>query len=251
MFCLGELGSAHTHFEQSNALYDPQQHHSLAFMYGSFDSGVASLSFTALLLWLRGYPDQALKKSQETLAMARALAHPFSLTQALVWTSWFHQFRRDERGAQAEADAAIRLSTEQGFSTWLAMAMMFHGWALVMQGQCTEGMAQLQRGLADTRAMGADAQLPHYFGLLAEAHWRVGQREVGLSALAEALAEVTKSEDRFYEAELHRLKGTLTIQARVPGLKPEVMEIQQPRSRIQAETEAEACFHCAIEIAVA
>ena len=37
-----------------------------------------------------------------------------------------------------------------------------------------------------------------------------------------------------------RVKGTLTIQTRVPGLKPEVMEIQQPRSRIQAETEAEA-----------
>ena len=249
LFCMGELGSAYLHFEQSSALYDPQQHHSLAFMYGSFDSGVASLSFSALLLWLLGYPDQALKKSQETLAMARALAHPFSLAQALVWTSWFHQFRRDDRGAQEEAETAIRLSTEQGFSTWLAMAMMFYGWALVMQGQCTEGMAELQQGLADTRAMGADTNLSHYFGVLAEAHWRAGQREDALNALAEALAEVSKSEDRFYEAELYRLKGELTIHTAELGPKGEVNEIWGSISSTKAEGEAETCFHRAIEIA--
>jgi hypothetical protein len=66
---------------------DPQRHHSLAFTYGSFDTGVAALSFTALVLWLLGYPDQALKKSQESLTLARALGHPFSFGQALVWTS--------------------------------------------------------------------------------------------------------------------------------------------------------------------
>jgi hypothetical protein len=114
LFSLGELLPARAHLEESNALYDPQQHHSLAFMYGSFDTGVASLSFTALVLWLLGYPDQAFKKSQETLVLAQALAHPFGLAQALVWTSWFHQLRRDERRAQEKAEAAICLSTEQG-----------------------------------------------------------------------------------------------------------------------------------------
>ena len=249
LFCLGELGSAYLHLEQSSALYDPQQHHSLAFMYGSFDSGVGSLSFNALLLWLLGYPDQALKKSQETLAMARALAHPFSLTQALVWTSWFHQFRRDERRAEEQAEAAIRLSTEHGFSTWLAMAMMFHGWSLVMQGQYTEGMAELQQGLADTRAMGADTQLSHYFGLLAEAHWRAGQREDASNSLAEALAEVSKSEDHVYEAELYRLRGEFTIRTAELGPKSEVNEIPGPISSTKAEGESEACFHRAIKIA--
>jgi class 3 adenylate cyclase/tetratricopeptide (TPR) repeat protein len=115
LYSLGEFLRARKHFEHCNSLYDPQQHHSLAFMYGSFDTGVASLSFTALALWVLGYPDQALKKSQETLALARALGHPFSLGQALVWTAWFHQLREDEHGALTVAEAAIRLSTEQGF----------------------------------------------------------------------------------------------------------------------------------------
>jgi predicted ATPase/class 3 adenylate cyclase len=249
LFSLGELGSAHAHFEQCSSLYEPQRHHALTFMYGSFDTGLGTLCFMVLLLWLFGYPEQALKKSQETLDMARTLAHPFSLACALVWTSWFHQLLRDERAAQEQADAAMRLSSEQGFSTWLAMAMMFHGWALVMQGQCTEGLTELEQALANTRAQGADTQLPHYFGLLAEAHLRAGRREDALSALAEALAGVSKSENRFYEAELYRLKGILTIQTGVLGPSPQVTETHPPRSSTHAETEAEKCFQRAIDTA--
>jgi len=70
-----------------------------------------------------------------------------------------------------------------------------------------------------------------------------------LGALADALAQVNKSENRSYEVELYRLRGTLTIQTGVPGPKPQVTEIQQPRSRTQAEAEAATCFHRAIEIA--
>jgi predicted ATPase len=247
-FSLGEFLGARKHFGQCSAQYDPRQHHSLAFIYGSFDTGVASLSWTALVLWLLGYPDQAFKKSQETLALAQALAHPFSLAQALVWTSNFHQLRRDECAAQEKAEAAIRLSTEQGFSIWLAMAMMFRGWALVGQGRCAEGMAQLQQGLADSRAMGNEANLSNFSAFLAEGHWRAGQREEGLSVITDALSEVSKSECRFYEAELYRLKGALTIQTGVPDGQP-LTGILQPRSSTKAEAEAEDCFHRAIEIA--
>ena len=139
VFNLGELGSARVHFEQSNALYDSQQHHSLAFVYGSSDTGVAGLSFIALIL------DQALKKSNESVAMARALAHPFSLAQALLWASWFHQFRRAVCKAQRQADSAIRLSMEHGFATLLAVALTFRGWALAMQGSAQKALRNCNR----------------------------------------------------------------------------------------------------------
>jgi predicted ATPase len=157
-----------------------------------------------------------------------------------VWTSWFHQLRRGHRAAQEQAEAAIRLSTEHGFSLWIAMANMIRGWALVMQGQCSEGMAQLQQGLTKAHAMGADVQLAHHLALFAESHWRVGQREAGLSMLADALNHLSKSGARFYEAELYRLKGILTIQCPVSGR-------EQPGS--SAVAEAGACFHQAIQIA--
>jgi predicted ATPase len=243
LFCLGELHSARNHLEQCSSLYNPQRHHSLAFIYGSFDTGIVSLCSTALSLWLLGYPDQALKKSKEALALAQVLGHPFSLATALLWTSWFHQFRREEHRAQQEAEAAIRLSTEHGYLQWLAMATMFRGWALVRQGECTEGMVQLQQALADYRMTGAEANLPQFLTFLAEGHWRMGRRKEALNTLADALAQINQTENRFYEAELHRLKGTFTIQS------SRVSETHQSQFRAQAETEAESCFHSAIEVA--
>jgi len=77
--------------------------------------------------------------------------------------------------SEEEAEPAIRLATEQRFSIWLTMGMMFRGWALVRQGQCAEGMAQLEQALADFRATEAESALPQYFALLAEGHWRAGQ----------------------------------------------------------------------------
>ena len=210
---LGEFVSAREHFEQVLSLYDPQQHRSLAFLYGSFDPGVACLSFAGLVLWLLGYPDQALRKSHAALALAQELAQPFSLAVALNWAAWLHQCRREGQAAQERAEAAMTLSTEQGFPVWLAMGTIKRGWALAEQGQGEEGIAQLRQGLAASRATGAEVARPHYLALLAEAYGRAGQAEEGLSALAEALALVDKTGERHYEAELYRLKGELLLNA--------------------------------------
>ena len=75
--------------------------------------------------------------------------------------------------------------------------------------------------------------------------------------LAEALAAVDKTGERFYEAELHRLKGTLTLKQfgvrslefGVPNPQPLILNTQPPTPSPQAEAEAEACFQKAIDIA--
>jgi predicted ATPase len=123
------------------------------------------------------------------------------------------------------------------------MATMFRGWALVRQGECTEGMVQLQQALTDYRITGAEANLPQFLTFLAEGHWRMGRREEALDTLADALAQINKTDNRFYEAELHRLKGTLTIHS------SRVSETHQSQFSAQAEIEAESCFHRAIEVA--
>jgi predicted ATPase len=114
---------------------------------------------------------------------------------------------------------------------------MYRGWALAEQGQGEEGITQLRQGLATFRAIGSGLQQPHCLALLAEAYGKRGQSEEGLALLAEALAIVNNTEERNYEAELYRLKGTLTLQSQVQG----------PKS--QVEKEAEECFWKASEIA--
>ena len=87
------------------------------------------------------------------------------------------------------------------------------GWALAEQGQGEEGIAQIRQGLTAYRATGAELFRPHYLALLAEAYQKNGQVEEGLVTVAEALAFVDRTEERFYEAELWRIKGELTAGA--------------------------------------
>ena len=119
---------------------------------------------------------------------------------------------------QERAEAAITLSTDQGFSPWLARGTTYRGWALAEQGQGEEGIAQIRQGLAVTRAIGQELGGTHLLAMLAEAYGKVKQVEDGLAVLAETLGRVDKTGERYHEAELYRIKGELTLQKfQVPG----------------------------------
>ena len=246
---LGEfaLGPSST-WSRRIALYDPQQHHSLPSSYAGMTLGWIASAYAAWTLWYLGYPDQALKRSQEALALAQELSHPFSLAYALAVLPGSISLRREEQAAQERAEAAIALSTEQGFPYWLAMGTILRGWALAEQGQGEEGIAQMHQGLAALRATGAEMARPYYLALLAEAYGKAGQAEEGLTVLAEALAVVDKTGERFYEAELYRLKGRADAAAGVRCQEPVTSCRSQPQS-LEPQAEAEACFLKAIEIA--
>lgn len=120
---LGALEPALTHWEQTFALYDPQQHHALTYLFGA-DPGVFSLAYASHTLWLRGYPEQALMRSRQALELAQNLSHPFSLALARCYAAMLHQFRREPRLVQQQAEAAMTLCSEQGFTYYLAWATL-------------------------------------------------------------------------------------------------------------------------------
>ena len=227
---LGELTEAQAHLEQMIAFYEPQQHHALAFLYG-LDPGVMSLSVMSWTLWALGYPEQALKRSREALALAQELSHPLSLALAQVYVGTLHAFCRDWQTAQELAEACVRLSTEQGFPYWITGGLACGGWALAEQEQTEKGIAQIRQSIAGLQAMGTELLVPFVRAVLAEVYGKAGQAEEGLAALAEALTIVDRTEERWYEAEVHRLQGELL---RMQGADP---------------AEVEACFRQAIEVA--
>jgi predicted ATPase/class 3 adenylate cyclase len=231
MFWLGENAPARAHLEQGMALYDPQKHRSHAFVYGQ-DPGVACQSFSAMPIWVLGYPDQALHGINEALTLAQELTHPFSLAYALQLAAVVYQFRREAEETQERAEELIALSTEQGFPMWLAYGTIMRGWALTAQGQGAEGIVQVRQGLAAHRATGAELHRPHFLALLAEAHGKLGQPEEGLTVLAEALAIVENTGERNWEAELHRCKGELLLMQEGQKVRP-----------------AEECFRQALDTA--
>ena len=206
LFLLAELTSARTHLEHGSALYDAQQHHSLAFTYGSFDPGVVGLCYAALTLWVLGYPDQALHRSQQAQTLAHELAYPFSLAACLAMAVILHQYRREGQAVQERGEAVVALCTEQGFPFHLAWGTIFRGWALAEQGHRAEGLGQLREGLAAWRATGAELWWSHFLALLAELQGKGGQAEEGLTSVDEALTFVERTEERHYEAACTRAR---------------------------------------------
>ena len=189
-------------------------------------------SFAAWTLWCLGYPTQGLAQSQQAVTFAQQIAHPFSLGWVLIRAAVFHQLRREVRCTQERAEAAISLATEQGFPLWLAHGAILCGWALAQQGQAQEGITQLTQGVTAWSSTGAELLRPYFLALLAEAYRTTGELEEGLAVLAEALTLVDTTGERWYEAEIYRLKGELLL---------------QQNSDNQAE--AESCFAQAITIA--
>jgi len=211
---------------------------------------ITVLSYAALALWSLGYLDQAVTRSNEAFTLAQAQSHPYSLAVALLYAAVLHQFRREVQAVQARAEALIALSAELGFMPGLASGTILGGWALAAQGQGEAGIAQIRQGSAAWQAIGTAVSRPRVLAMLAEAYGHVGQTEEGLRVLTEALTVVDKTGECVYAAELHRLKGVLTLRqwpvARATGHAP-IPQPLPPHS--QAEVEAEAYLQQAIEIA--
>jgi predicted ATPase len=219
---------------QGMTLYDPQQHSPLVYTTTQ-DPGVSCLCFAARVLWLLGYPDQALERIQTALTLAQELSHPFSLAYTFRFAAAVYQYRRETPAAQKWAEKTIVLATEQGFPLWLAHGTITRVGALAQQGQVEECIAQMRQ---DLTAVQTEVARPFGLALLAEAYGKVRQAAEGISVLVEALAFVDKTGVRYYGAELYRLKGELTLQQ---------CEVQS--SKFKGEEEAVTCFLKAIDIA--
>jgi predicted ATPase len=239
-FFIGEETSARAYLEGAISIYDPQN--SYLPLYGD-DPGIVCLSYESWVLWLLGYPDQALRRIEEAICLAQKLSQPFSLAYALDFAAVLHHFRREEELTTERAEAVIALSAKQGFALYLAHGTMLRGWALAEKGARDEGIAEMVRGLTIWRATGAEVGQPYYLARLAELYCKLGQIEKGLTILAEALAIGQRSWDRACEAELYRLKGELLLMQAGRGDSRTA-----PTEKLML-SEAEACFHRSIDVA--
>jgi class 3 adenylate cyclase/predicted ATPase len=231
LFCRGEVAAARAHLEQGTAFSQLQPHAFLPSLYG-LAPGVVCFAWLALSLWVLGYPDQARHRIAEALALAQEPGQPYNLTFASLFAAFLSQLCRDVTLAHERAEATVALCVQQGFARYWEMGKVVRGWAVATGGHVAAGLQEIRQGLEAQQAAGAENLRPYSLALLAEAHGQGGQAEVGLSVLSAALVMVDTNGERFYEAELYRLKGELLL-----ALFPE------------DPTDAETCFHRAIDIA--
>jgi predicted ATPase len=171
--------------------------------------GVTNRCYLALACWHLGFPDRALALNREARELARSIHHPFSLEYALHHTGWLHQHCRLGTKVEEAGQEQMRVATEQGFDFWHASGTLYYAAGLLLEGQLEEGLRVFQNGLAAYRATGAILGLPYYLSILGEAFTKAERFDEAHRAFREALDLVEQNDERFQEAELHRLLGKL------------------------------------------
>jgi predicted ATPase len=211
-FSLGEFLPARVNLEQALALFDAAQHRSLAFRF-AHDPQITSQAVLSLVLWLLGYPEQAGRLSHESLTNERALEHIFTQAYALYFSSMLAAFGHQVEAVEQHAQALSAISQEQGLAPWLPYATALGGWTQTLRGDGAQGLPLIAKGMADIQSMGVGWLRSFVLTLRAEAFAEDGRAPEGLLVLDETLALVDATGERFWEAEVYRLKGKLILHA--------------------------------------
>jgi TOMM system kinase/cyclase fusion protein len=228
----GKPAEAVLHLEQALAVPTTSERRAASHGFDIIDPWIAARCYLSRGLWLVGYPERAAENSHEALRTAEGLDQPFSVAYALCYRAWLHQLGQDWEGARAAAARALSLATEKGFTSLMDWASLLGSWALAGQGESEQAVVGLRRGITDRRARGRVAASAYFLTLLAEACGRAGRRQEGLQALGEAQQFADATEERFWQAEIHRLKGELLL--------------QHDATTVEV---AESCFHRALAVA--
>jgi class 3 adenylate cyclase/predicted ATPase len=205
-FHLGEFLTSRAHLEQALTRIDPA-HRALSFLYQ--DPLVSLLYYLSFDLICLGYLDEAGTRIEAAVKEASKLGHAYSLAIALMRACWVDWATGSREGLLARADMLIAVSDEHGFPYSRAAGTVFRGWVLARSGRMAEGIALLEAGVAAFRATGALTWVPFFLTLLAEAEGMAKQRDKGLEHLAEAERLIAENDERWAEAELHRVRGEL------------------------------------------
>ena len=197
--------------ERAAALYDAPRHHPHVFMYGK-DPGAVAMVHLSGVLWQLGEPDRGLAMANAARALSETWFHPFSALWTGVGQAFSHQVRGDAPAVAKVADWIVSESVEQVFPNWLAQGQVFLGWALAAMGQGDRGIEMMKGGLALWEMTGAELFRTYLLSLLADGLRIGGDAEGALAVVETALAVADRTDERFWEAELRRVRGDLLLE---------------------------------------
>jgi DNA-binding SARP family transcriptional activator len=185
-----------------------------------------------IVLLLLGQHDQATTVAEAAGRDIEHVPHPYPKAAAMVTGVYAAVHRRDPQLLRERAEAVTALCQRWGFQMMAASATAPLGWAQALEGDPTGGASLLRHALTRWTATGSQAATPLLLGLLAEAEQLAGRPEEALHLLDDALAQVDRSGERYFEAEFHRLKGE------------SLLAVSPPQA-----AEAEAAFTTSITVA--
>jgi predicted ATPase len=206
----GDPAKTREHADAGRRLYDPEKHASHRLVYGGHDPGACAGYVGGMAEWLLGYPEKALTSTADSLVLAERIAHPFTLSIALTLSSVLYLNRREPERALRQLEAAEVLAAEQRLSLLYEPGML-RGAALLGQGAVEDAIARIREGAAKWTRLGRTFNFPYGLAFLAEGLARHGDRAVALATLREGLETAGATGEHMWDAELHRLTGTVLL----------------------------------------
>ena len=231
-FGRGKFGEVHVHAEAGLALYDAKIHQAMASSYGNHDASTCARYFAALSLAFAGEEERARAMADSALDIARSLNDPFSLALTLYFASAVAQVLGDVALATQHAEASCQIATDHDLAMPRAWSTGVVGWCTAENGDSERGIALLTEAMIALQATQSKHLMCYLLGLLAEVQMKAGHAAEAMKAVENGIALAEANGERYYDAELHRLRGELL--ARLP---------------FDQKREAEASFRTAITVA--
>ncbi len=207
----GRYTSAASHAARVRDLYDPVRHRGPKIYM--VDPAIAALHFESRALWSLGYPERASARGLVALSMAQTVAHPFSLSFALLGEAVLRTQRREPELMASRTTAFLANAREQGFAYDCAVGSIFEIWHDAwVTGRCADDRIEAFRSaLAEWRRMGALVALGLWHVLFAECLEKQGNTDEALTALEAAVVHFERTGDALWEPEVDRLMGDLLL----------------------------------------
>jgi DNA-binding winged helix-turn-helix (wHTH) protein/predicted ATPase len=207
----GDFASAHQQFQKTIELYDRARHADFANRFGQ-DPLAAAEIYDALTLWLLGRIDEALLLADRALADAESAAHAPTMAYVLLFAARLGLFRYNRKAVATYSQALADIVSRYDLPTWAAgTAVLFQGWAKSSDAAEELRLVEMRRGLAIIREQGTGYLVPSLEAALAKAEASAGEIDHGLHRLDDAFAMLERTEERWYEAEMHRVRAEILL----------------------------------------
>jgi predicted ATPase len=230
LFTLGQLTAAKTELEKTLTLYDPAHHRPLALVFAQDFKATAQI-YLGLTLVILGDVDGGLAHGEEALRYAEQLRHPHSICYVLPFLAGAYVLAGKLEEAHAAAERAIDLSAEYAFPQWHAGGLLLRGWARIELGTADNAIADIRDSISGLEKTGTLVWMQFARFLLARALAAARRPAEALQLVEQVTGEIAQTSGRWYESEVHRLRGDLVLA--VGG----------------AKRDAEACYQAALTVA--
>jgi predicted ATPase len=206
----GDFAGAHEHLQKSIKLYDQAWHGDFASRF-VHDPRAAAEIRDAIALWVLGRVDDSLRLADRALADARSAAHAPTMGFALANAAELGLLRRNPEAVATYSQALADIVSRYDLPGFAGAAVLYQGWAKWSDGAAESRLAEMRRGRAIAREQSRNWLSSSSEATLAEAEARAGEIDAGLRRLDDALAELQATEARWYEAEMHRIRGEILL----------------------------------------